>query len=161
MAGADQAVGDGRLIICAGAQISDGACVEKLRNKGVFIARRGRFSSTPCHPSCEILGVRSLNRGVSEGYQAQSLTAWGLNGAMSEDRRQALADARKLLRSFASAPDMRRRAAAVFSELRRAEDWSRAKAQAIADVDSWLRDTPSVVALEPRLRALLARLDRV
>jgi len=79
---------------------------------------------------------------------------------MSGIRQQALVDARKLVRTFASAPDPRRRAAAVLSELRRADAWPAAAQQAIDTTNAWLRTSPPLSALEPRLRELLDRLAR-
>lgn len=77
---------------------------------------------------------------------------------MSGDREQALVEARRLVRTFGSAPDARRRAQAVVSELKRADGWSPSAKREIAAVDSWLQSAPSLGALEPRLRALLAQL---
>jgi hypothetical protein len=78
---------------------------------------------------------------------------------MSGSRQQALVDARKLVRTFASAPDARRRAQEVLAELKRADDWSGAGWKQIEAVDAWLQSKPSVSALEPRLRALLSGLS--
>jgi hypothetical protein len=78
--------------------------------------------------------------------------------AMTGSRDQALADARKLLRGFGAAPDARRRAQAVLSSLRQADDWSPAARRQIEAADAWLRAAPAATALEPRLRALLADL---
>lgn len=78
---------------------------------------------------------------------------------MSGSRQQALADARKLVRSFGSAPDARQRAQAVISELQHADDWPPKALREIAAVEAWLRDTPASTALEPRLRSLLAALS--
>lgn len=77
---------------------------------------------------------------------------------MSGSRQHALVEARKLLRTFASAPDPRRRAQAVVSELKRVEGWPAAAQQEIEAADAWLRGGPSASALEPHLRALLTRL---
>ncbi|WP_421937285.1 hypothetical protein [Phenylobacterium sp.] len=78
---------------------------------------------------------------------------------MSGSCQQALADARKLVRTFGSAPDGRRRAQAVLSELKHAEGWSAPALREIGAVEAWLRETPALSALEPRLRALLATLS--
>ena len=78
---------------------------------------------------------------------------------MSGSRQQALVDARKLVRTFASAPDGRRRAHAVMSELRHAEGWNPAQARDIAAVEAWLQTHPPVSTLEARLRALLKGLE--
>ena len=77
---------------------------------------------------------------------------------MSGTRQQALVDARKLVRTFASAPDSRRRAQAVISELKRADGWSVSARNAIAAADDWLATGPPMSGLEPRLRDLLTRL---
>ena len=77
---------------------------------------------------------------------------------MSDDPRQALAEARKLLRTFRSAPDPRRRAHEVVSTLKRGGGWPPAALRELALVDTWLGAAPPVDALEPRLRALLTRL---
>lgn len=79
---------------------------------------------------------------------------------MSGSRQQALVVARQLVRTFGSAPDPRRRAQAVLSELKRADDWSAAGLQGIAAADAWLQTLPSIAALEPRLRDLLGRLAK-
>lgn len=79
---------------------------------------------------------------------------------MTGSRDQALADARKLLRGFGAAPDARRRAPAVLSALRQADDWNAAGRGQIKAADTWLRGSPSVTALEPQLRALLAALAK-
>ena len=77
---------------------------------------------------------------------------------MSDDYRPALTSARKLVRTFGSAPDPRRRAQEVLSELKRDANWSVAAQHEIAALESWLRSVPSVDALAPRLRAVLTRL---
>jgi hypothetical protein len=77
---------------------------------------------------------------------------------MTGPRLEALAEARKLVRTFGSAPDARRRAQAIMSELKRADGWTAAARQEIDATDAWIRAGVSASALEPRLRALLARL---
>lgn len=77
---------------------------------------------------------------------------------MSASRQHALSEARKLVRTWASAPDAKRRAQAVLSELKRAEGWSADAQREIDATDNWLREGASVSALEARLRALLTRL---
>lgn len=79
---------------------------------------------------------------------------------MSGSRQQALIVTRQLVRTFGSAPDPRRRAQAVMSELRRADDWSASGRQGIEAADAWLHTLPPVSALEPRLRELLTRLAK-
>jgi hypothetical protein len=78
---------------------------------------------------------------------------------MSGSRQEALAEARRLLRTFGSAPDARRRAQAVLSELKHADGWSSSQQEKIAAADSWLQGAPALTALEPRLRALLTSLS--
>lgn len=78
---------------------------------------------------------------------------------MNGSRQQALQDARKLVRTFGSAPDARGRALAVLSELKRAEGWSEAQRREIAAAQAWLQAGPSVSALEARLRTLLGALS--
>src|SRR4051812_37447473 len=65
---------------------------------------------------------------------------------MSGSRQQSLVDARRLMRTFASAPDARRRAQAVISELRHGEGWAPAAQQAIAATDTWLSTSPPLTA---------------
>jgi hypothetical protein len=79
---------------------------------------------------------------------------------MSDGREQALTDARKLVRTLGSAPDARARARAVVSELRRADVWSAAELRKVDAVDAWLRTSPPVTDLQPRLRALLTAMQR-
>ena len=79
---------------------------------------------------------------------------------MSGSRHQTLVVARQLVRTFASAPDARRRAQAVIAELKRADDWPIPSRNAILAADTWLAGGPPMSALEARLRALLARLAK-
>lgn len=78
---------------------------------------------------------------------------------MNGSRQHALQEARKLVRTFGSAPDARGRASAVLSELKRAEGWSEPQRREIAAVEAWVRGGPSVTSLEAKLRALLATLS--
>ena len=78
---------------------------------------------------------------------------------MCGSRQQAIVAARKLVRTFASAPDAKRRAQTVLSELKRAEGWSTADQREIDAADAWLRGGPSVSELEAALRGLLTRLE--
>lgn len=77
---------------------------------------------------------------------------------MIGSRQHAVVEARKLVRTFASAPDARRRAQAVLSELKHVEGWSAEHQREIEATETWLKTSPSVAALEPHLRALLTRL---
>lgn len=76
----------------------------------------------------------------------------------TDGHQHALAEARKLVRTLASAPDPKRRAQAVLSELRHGGGWSPDARRDIEATDAWLRERPAVESLEPRLRALLTRL---
>jgi hypothetical protein len=78
---------------------------------------------------------------------------------MSAARQHALVVARKLMRTFAAAPDARRHAQAVMSELKRAEGWSPAGQKAIAATDVWLLTSPALAGLPGRLRDLLSVLE--
>jgi hypothetical protein len=79
---------------------------------------------------------------------------------MTGTRQQALVIARQLVRTFRSAPDPRRRAQAVISELKHANDWSPSSWQSLEATDAWLHTLPPLAALEPRLRDLLVRLTK-
>jgi hypothetical protein len=57
-------------------------------------------------------------------------------------RQKALTDARKLLRTFASAPDARRRAQEVIAALNQAGGWNAAAQREIDATDAWLRTAP-------------------
>lgn len=100
----------------------------------------------------------SQQRGALSARAAAGGIVHGNRGSMIGSRQHALVVARQLVRTFGSAPDPRRRAQAVMSELRRADDWSAAGVQGIKAVDAWLGGLPPVSALEPRLRDLLVRL---
>lgn len=78
---------------------------------------------------------------------------------MSGSCQHALSEARKLVRTFASAPDPRRRAQAVLSELKHAEGWPATARLRISEAEGWLGGAPSLASIEPRLRALLAALS--
>ena len=77
---------------------------------------------------------------------------------MTNSPDQALLDARKLVRSFRSAPDPRHRAQEIVSELRRADGWSAKAQDEIATTEAWLTALPATLELEGRLRVLLSRL---
>ena len=77
---------------------------------------------------------------------------------MTGSRDLALAEARKLFRGFSAAPDARRRAQAVLSALRQADDWNALGRQRLEAAEAWLRAGPPANVLEPKLRALLAAL---
>lgn len=77
---------------------------------------------------------------------------------MSGSRQQSFVVARQLVRTFGSAPDPRRRAQTVLSELKRADDWSAEAQRGILAAEVWLQGTPAIPLIEPRLRELLGRL---
>lgn len=77
---------------------------------------------------------------------------------MSISRVDALAAARKLLRTFASAPDPKQRSRAICAELMRASDWTHTQRAAIEELSAWLRGYPPSAELRLRCERLLARL---
>lgn len=79
--------------------------------------------------------------------------------AMANSHHEALAQARKLFRTFQSAPNPRRRAQDVLSELSRAEGWGPRARREIAEAETWLQSLPSELELRSRLKALLAKLE--
>ena len=79
---------------------------------------------------------------------------------MSVSGEAALAAARRLLRTFASAPDPRRQARMIYSELASGEGWTRAERAAIDALGVWLQGPPSIADLKPRCADVLSKLDR-
>lgn len=71
---------------------------------------------------------------------------------------EALAAAKKLVRTFASAPDPRRQARAVYSELARLS-WSRRRQDEVDALGAWLLELPPVADLRQRCEQVLARLS--
>ena len=102
----------------------------------------------------------SVNGARPEVRDGHSVANPSQKARMSGSYQQALVDARKLVRTFASAPDARRRAHAVISGLKRAEGWSVPARNAIAAADAWLATSPPTSGLEVRIRDLLARLEK-
>lgn len=72
-------------------------------------------------------------------------------------RGEAVTNARRMLRGFAGAPDVRRHAQKLFSELTHADGWSTAEQAAIAAHGLWLQGRPSLAELKPRCEKLLAK----
>ena len=70
----------------------------------------------------------------------------------------ALSAARKMLRGFAGAPDVRRHAQNLYSEIARADGWSQAEQDQIIAMGVWLQSRPGLGELKPRCEQLLARL---
>ena len=77
---------------------------------------------------------------------------------MSASRTEALAIGKKLLRTFDSAPEPRRQARAICSELARATGWSEGEQRQIEAFDAWLISLPSVSELKLRCAQVLANL---
>ncbi len=73
-------------------------------------------------------------------------------------RAESLAAARKLLRTFASAPDARRRAQAFFQTLSRCRALSPAEQGQVDALGQWLADKPSTAQLKARCEEVLTRL---
>lgn len=73
-------------------------------------------------------------------------------------RGEALAAVRKMLRGFAGAPDARRHAQSLYSELVRAEGWSKAEQDLIVAMGVWLQGRPGLGELKPRCEQLVGRL---
>jgi hypothetical protein len=73
-------------------------------------------------------------------------------------RNEALAAARKLVRGFAGAPDPRKHAHRIFSELSHAEGWTAQEQALVAELGAWLQDRPNLGELKARCEATLARL---
>ena len=79
---------------------------------------------------------------------------------MSVSRDSALAASRKLLRTFASAPDSRRHARMIYSELAGAEGWTATEQKEVDALGAWLQGLPSIGDLKPRCAAVVAKLGR-
>jgi hypothetical protein len=79
---------------------------------------------------------------------------------MSISRDGALSASKKLLRTFASAPDSRRHARMIYSELSGAEDWTQAEQKEIDALGAWLHSLPSIGDLKPRCALIVAKLGR-
>jgi hypothetical protein len=77
---------------------------------------------------------------------------------MTVSRGEALAAARKLLRTFGSAPEPRQRARAIHSELGHAEGLTPSERGEIEALGAWLLERPPISELKPRCERLLAKL---
>lgn len=73
-------------------------------------------------------------------------------------RGEALFAARKMLRGFAGAPDARRHAQSLYSEIARADGWSKAEQDDIIAMGVWLQGRPGLGELKPRFEQLVTRL---
>lgn len=79
---------------------------------------------------------------------------------MSLSRNGALAASRQLLRTFASAPEPRRHARMIYSELAGVEGWTKAEQEEVDALGAWLQGRPSIGDLRPRCAQLVAKLAR-
>jgi hypothetical protein len=79
---------------------------------------------------------------------------------MSVSGGAALTAARRLLRTFASAPDPRRQARVIYSELAGAEGWTKAEQKEVDALGAWLQGLPSIGDLKPRCADVLTKLGR-
>lgn len=77
---------------------------------------------------------------------------------MSASRAEAVADCRRLLRTFSSAPDPRRQVRRIVSALDAANGWPPAARQEIDALVAWLSELPPENALKARCEAVLAKL---
>jgi hypothetical protein len=80
---------------------------------------------------------------------------------MSLGRNSALAAARQLLRTFASAPEPRRHARMIYAELSAVDGWTRTEQTAVDALGSWLQDQPPIAELKPRCAKIVAGLGQV
>jgi hypothetical protein len=78
---------------------------------------------------------------------------------MQGERAEALAAARKLIRTLDSAPDPLRQARAAIAGLLRSGPWSPAAERQILDLAAWLAARPPPTALRARCQAVLKALD--
>ena len=77
---------------------------------------------------------------------------------MTVSRREALAAARKLLRTFASAPEPHRQARSIYSQLSHAEGLTTAEREQVETFGAWLQERPRISELKPTCERLLAKL---
>ena len=76
---------------------------------------------------------------------------------MIGSRMECVAKARKLVRTFSSAPDSHRRAHEILHELARIQGLGPAERSEIAAFGAWLAEKPSSGQLKARCEAVLAR----
>ncbi|MDP1598563.1 hypothetical protein [Phenylobacterium sp.] len=74
---------------------------------------------------------------------------------MTLSRGEALQTANKLRRTMGSAPDPRRQAQTIYSELARVEDWSASDQRHILAFGQWLATRPPLNALKAKAEGLL------
>ena len=73
-------------------------------------------------------------------------------------RGEVLATARKLLRTFASAPEPRRQAQSIYSELVHGDGWTPREREAIEARGAWLQGLPRLAELKLRCEQVLTAL---
>ena len=78
---------------------------------------------------------------------------------MDAGRMEALATARKLVRTLDSAPNPQQQAQAAVAALLRAGGWSPATRRRIVELAHWLSKRPPPVALKGQCQAVLKTLD--
>ena len=78
---------------------------------------------------------------------------------MSLSRGEALAAAKKLLRTFESAPDPYGRARQIYAELRHADGVTLGERKAIDAFGAWLDERPRPSELKLRCQGLVSRLS--
>lgn len=77
---------------------------------------------------------------------------------MSIGKAEALASARKLVRTFGSAPDPRRHARTVLGLLTKVHGWTADQAQHVRELEAWLDSHPPIGQLRGYCDQLLAKL---
>ncbi len=78
---------------------------------------------------------------------------------MAFSRAEALMTAHRLRRTLASAPDPRRQAQALYTELVHTEGWDLAEQRRILAYGSWLAGRPALADLKPAIEKLLSKLN--
>jgi hypothetical protein len=79
---------------------------------------------------------------------------------MLTGRGEALSAARKMLRGFAGAPDARRHAQTLYSEVARADGWSKTEQDQIIAMGIWLQSRPGLGELKVRCEQLITHLSQ-
>jgi hypothetical protein len=78
---------------------------------------------------------------------------------MAFSRGEALSVAQRLRRTMDSAPDPRRQAQMIYSELVHTESWSDSEQRLILTFGSWLADRPPLQTLRSATKDLLRKLE--
>ena len=76
---------------------------------------------------------------------------------MTVSRGEALATARKLLRTFDSAPEPQKQARSIYSQLAHVDDLTAPERTQVDSFGAWLQGRPSQSELKPACARLLAR----